>query len=161
MDRDLIEPYAAGGEKLAMAIRGLKREDLMWVPPPDAGVGRWSIQQLVVHLADSDLVGTDRMKRVIAEDNPPLIAFDENKWTERLHYEEQDAEEAAKLFELNRKAMVRVLRKLPDAAFERRGTHSERGPLTLAQIVRMMTGHLDHHLKFVTDKREKMGKIMW
>ena len=61
MDRELIEHYAGGGEKLALAIRGLTREDLLCVPPADANVGRWSIQQVVIHCMDSDLVSADRL----------------------------------------------------------------------------------------------------
>ena len=80
MDPKLIEHYAAGGEKLSMAIRGLTREDLLCLPPADANVGKWSIQQVVIHCMDSDLIATDRIKRMIAEDNPTLIGYDENKF---------------------------------------------------------------------------------
>src|SRR5215204_4746950 len=94
MDRELIEHYSGGGEKLALAIRGLTREDLLCVPPADANVGRWSIQQVVVHCMDSDLVSADRMKRMIAEDNPTLIGYDENKFAQNLFMDEQSAEDA-------------------------------------------------------------------
>ena len=161
MDRELIERYAAGGEKLAQSVRGLTREDMLCAPPPDAKVGRWSIQQLVMHVLDSDLVMADRMKRVIAEDNPPLLAFDETKWTERLHYEEQDVSEAIQLVDLNRRVIARVLRKLPDGDFARRGTHSEAGPKTLEQLVEGAVRHMDHHVQFVHDKRAHWGKEMW
>ena len=69
-------PICHGGQKLADAVRGLRREDLQAHPVP----GKWSIQQVVIHLMDSDLVTTDRMKRVIAEDNPTLLAYDEEKF---------------------------------------------------------------------------------
>jgi len=157
MDRSFIEEYERGSEKLAMAIRGLQREDLMAFPK----AGTWSIQQIAVHLADAELVIADRMKRVITEDNPTLLAFDENKWVKNLAYDEQSAEVAARTIELVRKQMSRVLRSLPDAAFDRRGNHNERGPLTLRQLVEGASKHLDHHLKFVNDKREMLGKNMW
>ena len=54
-----------------------------------------------------------------------------------------------------------VLKALPDEAFRRVGVHSENGELTLERIVRTAVGHLDHHLKFLYDKREKLGKILW
>src|SRR3954453_21257056 len=99
MNRELLDIYEDGGRKLAKGIEHLDRNDLIAVPIP----GKWSIQQLVVHLADSDLVIADRMKRVIAEDNPSLLAFDENKWVERLHYELQSAQDAAAMVALNRR----------------------------------------------------------
>ena len=80
MNNELIDAYAAGADKLAMAIRGLSVEDLAWKPPADAKVGKWSIQQIIVHMADSEAVHADRMKRVIAEENPQLLAYDENRW---------------------------------------------------------------------------------
>src|SRR5688500_1000132 len=103
MGPEFIEHYEAGGEKLALSIRGLTREDLLCLPPADANVGRWSIQQVVVHCMDSDLVSADRMKRMIAEENPTLIGYDENKFAQHLFYDEQPAEEAAAVVDAHRK----------------------------------------------------------
>jgi uncharacterized damage-inducible protein DinB len=161
MDRELIEQYAQAGEKLSMVIRGLTREDLLAAPDPDAGVGKWSIQQVVLHLSDCDLVFADRMKRVIAEDNPMLMEFSENHWAAALHYEEQSAEDAVKLLDLSRNQIALILRKLPDAAFKRSGTHSSAGKKTLLDLVSGAVRHFEHHLKFIHAKREKMGKEMW
>jgi uncharacterized damage-inducible protein DinB len=157
MNRDLIDSYEDGGRRLHKAIEHLDRNDLSAMPVP----GAWSIQQLVVHLADSDLVMADRMKRVIAEDRPQLLAFDENRWVTGLHYELQSAQDAADLFALNRRVLAGVLRVLPDAAFARAGVHSERGEMTLAAIVQLAVNHLEHHLKFLYEKREKLGKLLW
>lgn len=157
MDRGLIDQYVKGADDLRMAVRGLEREDLLARPVPES----WSIQEIVIHLADSDLVLADRMKRVIAEDNPPLIGFDETKFAKNLHYNDQSIDDAVNLFELNRRQMGRVLAKLPEAAFQRIGLHNERGPMTLADLLNGAVNHLRHHLKFIVDKREKLGKMMW
>jgi len=161
MDPKLIEKFAAGGEQLSMAIRGLTREDLLAVPAPDANVGKWSIQQVVIHCMDSDLIAVDRIKRMVAEENPSLIGYDENKFVQNLFYDEQDAEIAVQLVDLNRKQFARVLRKLPDAALQRKGTHNERGPLTAGKYIQSTIEHLDHHLTFIHAKRANMGKEMW
>jgi hypothetical protein len=157
MDRSLIEQYEKGGDDLRMAVRGLRREDLLAYPVP----GTWSIQEIVIHLMDSDLILADRMKRVIAEDNPALIGFDEGKFVRNLFYNEQSADDAVTIFDLNRQNFSRVLKKLPEAAFNRIGTHNERGLLTLAAMLEMSVKHLKHHLGFIVDKREKLGKLMW
>ena len=162
MDRELIEHYARGGEKLALAVRGLTREDLLAPPPADdPNVGKWTIQQVVMHLADCEAVHADRIKRVIAEDNPTLLAFDENKWASALHYESQSAEDAVTLVELTRGQLGNVLRQLPAPAFERTGTHSVSGRKTLLDLVQGAVDHLEHHVRFIHRKREKMGKEMW
>ncbi|MEI8194638.1 MAG: DinB family protein, partial [Phycisphaerae bacterium] len=66
MIKDMIEEYLRGGGKLGDAIQGLAPADFQATPVP----GAWSIQQIVLHLMDSDLVASDRMKRIIAEENP-------------------------------------------------------------------------------------------
>ena len=157
MDRSLIETYAAGGEKLALAIRGLTREDMTCFPIP----GTWSILQVVVHLMDSDLIGADRMKRIAAEDNPTLIGYDETRFIERLFPHDQDPNACVQIFDLNRKAFAKILRKLPDDVFKRSGTHNEVGVVSLGKMIAKYVEHLEHHLKFIHDKRAKMGKEMW
>ena len=161
MNQELIEHYTAGGEKLSLAIRGLTREDLLCAPPADANVGRWSIQQVVVHCMDSDLVATDRIKRMIAEDNPQLIGYDENKFVQNLFYEEQPAEAAVQILDLNRKLFANVLRKLPASVWERKGTHNERGVVTAGKYLKSTVEHLDHHINFIHKKRAHWGKEMW
>ena len=161
MEPKLIEHYAAGGEKLSLAIRGLTREDLVAVPAADANVGRWSIQQVVIHCMDSDLIATDRIKRMIAEDNPTLIGYDENKFVQNLFYHDQPAEQAVQILDLNRKLFAEVLRRLPAGALQRKGNHNERGAVTVGGYLKSTVDHLDHHLGFIHKKRAHMGKEMW
>ncbi len=157
MDRTFIDNYEKAARHLRDAIQGLQPEDLLAFPVP----GTWSIQQIVLHLADTELVMAERMKRVIAEEKPALQSFDENKWSQNLHYHDQSAQDAATMVELTRKQMARVLRQLPDDAFDRIGTHNQAGPQRLREIIERATRHLDHHLKFILDKREKLGRILW
>ncbi|CAN5634009.1 hypothetical protein BH09PLA1_BH09PLA1_06560 [soil metagenome] len=159
---DLIDHYAHGGEKLSLAIRGLTLEDMQIAPPPEQPkLGKWTIQQVVIHLLDSDLISTDRLKRMIAEDNPTLIGYDETKFAEKLFYNEQSPEDAVTIISLNRKVFAGVLRRLPDSAFDRPGMHSERGNVTAGNQLKLYTDHLEHHLAFIHAKRAAMGKEMW
>jgi hypothetical protein len=161
MNRDLIDHYANGGEKLALAVRGLTREDLLCAPDAKWNAGRWTIQQVIIHCMDSELVSADRLKRMIAEENPTLIGYDENKYVASLFYDEQDAEAAVAIIDLNRKLFAAAMRKLPAAAWERKGTHSERGGITVGGYLKSTVDHLDHHIKFIHAKRAAMGKEMW
>ena len=154
IDRSLIEEYARGGPRLGEAIASLSREELNAFPVP----GTWSIQQIVLHLLDSDLIGADRMKRVIAEEQPNLIGFDESAFARNLFYADLDAGLACELFAGNRTLTVEILRRLPEAAFARTGVHNERGPLTLADLLEAYVGHLEHHLGFIRQKRALLGK---
>jgi len=159
---DLIEHYARGGEKLSLAIRGLTRDDMLQNPPADKPeLGKWTIQQVVCHLQDSELVYTDRMKRMIAEPNPTLLAYDENLWVKNLNYGDQSPEDAVALVEISRRQLGRILSKLPNDAFARTGNHTETGRKSLLDLIAGANKHLDHHLKFIHAKRAAMGKEMW
>ena len=154
IDSSMIDQFERGGEKLRAAIAGLSRDDLLAFPVP----GTWSIQQIVIHLMDSELVGIDRMKRIIAEENPLLIGYDETKFSQRLHYDQQSADVAVTMVDLSRREFSKVLRKLPEETFSRTGVHNEVGRVTLGEMVKKYVHHLDHHLKFVHEKRAKLGK---
>lgn len=153
MSLEIVERYAAGGPLLSYAAQGLTREQEQARPGP----GTWSIAELVVHLLDCDLVYADRMKYIIAEENPTLLAFDENGWITALDAQNMPVEEAVNLLVANRHWMTRILRKLPESAFARSGMHTERGRLTLADCVVTMANHIDHHLKFLYGKRANLG----
>jgi uncharacterized damage-inducible protein DinB len=149
----LIDRFAGGGALLVYAVADLTTELERARPGP----GAWSIAELVGHLVDSDLVGCDRMKRVIAEDNPTLLAYDETAWVARLRSDEMPIEEGVNLFVANRHWMARVLRGCAPADFARAGHHSERGRETLAELLSDYISHLDYHLRFLYGKRANLG----
>lgn len=153
MSAEILERYAAGGSLLAYAASGLTPQQEQARPGP----GAWSISELVVHLVDSDLVGIDRMKRVIAEENPTLYAYDENAWIARLGAQEMPIEEAVNLFAANRHWMSKILRRCAPDDFARAGMHTEAGRKTLAELLVGYCNHLDHHLKFLYAKRGNLG----
>jgi uncharacterized damage-inducible protein DinB len=153
-DRAMIDAYADGAGRVREAIVGLSADELNAFPVP----GTWSIQQIVLHLMDSDLIASDRMKRVVAEENPAIIGYDETAFANRLRYDKLDPHVAADIFQKNRQMTAVILRDLPDEAFDRIGTHNEAGPLTLAALVETYVNHLAHHLKFLDQKRKLLSK---
>lgn len=160
MDRSTIDKYVSGTQTLAQSVAGLTDSQLRWIPPANAGadVGKWTTQQVVAHIADGETAFVDRIKRIVAMDEPPLLAWDENKYAARLHYETQSVPDAVSIIELNRRQLANVLRVLPDADFQRVGVHSERGRQTLETVLGFAIWHLDHHRKFIDAKRSLMGK---
>ncbi len=150
----MIEEYVACGPKLRRAVAGLSPEDLTARPGP----GQWSILELVIHLTDSDCIAIDRMKRMLTEDNPSLLYADETAYVDTLCTHDQSLEDALTLFEVGRRQFARVLRKLPDEAFQRHGTHNRRGRVAVGEMVEDYIEHVDYHLKFLFDKRARLGK---
>ena len=149
-----IAEFERGGEKLRESIKGLSREQLIAYPIP----GTWSIQQIVIHLQDSDGIGIDRMKRIAAEEMPLLIGYNETKFANTLAYDDQSIEDAVTIFDLSRKQFARVLRKLPADAYNRVGIHNEIGKVPLGIQLKKYIEHFEHHLKFIAQKRKLIEK---
>lgn len=159
MMSDLIDRYERGADLAHRIIDGLSSVELH-APPPQGAPGAWTLQQIVIHLWDSDLIGVHRMRRVIAEDLPLLIGYDENRFVARLDYEHADARLAADAYRLNRMMLVPRLRSLRSEDFDRAGIHNEHGRVTLAEFVRSYADHSEHHARFAAEKRRLMGKPM-
>ena len=149
----MIDAYLAGPATLRAAVGGLSREQLVARPV----AGKWSTLEVVCHLADFDPILADRMKRVIAEDRPPLLGADEQRFAAALAYHQRDLEEELALIEQTRAQLARILRTLPDEALGRVGVHNERGELTLERLLTTATNHLPHHVRFIHEKRQALG----
>jgi uncharacterized damage-inducible protein DinB len=149
----LIEQYVGGSSILRQAVAGMTREQVLARPI----AGKWSTLEVVVHLADFEIVYVDRITAIIAEDQPQLPGRDEQKYAARLAYHERDLEEELKLVEVCRSRVARILRKLSNSDLTRRGIHTEAGPLTLQQMIERATGHVQHHVQFIHEKRKALG----
>lgn len=149
----LLESYLGGPGMLRQALTGMSPEQALSRPVP----GRWSTLEVVCHLADFEPVFADRMKRVIALDQPDLLGADENRFAAALAYHDRDIEEELAIIDKTRSQMARILGKLPAEALFRVGIHNERGPRTLEQLLESAINHIQHHVKFIREKRKALG----
>ena len=145
----LIEEFERGAGIVAEAVRGMSGEDLRKRPV----AGKWSTLEVVCHLADFEIVGADRVKRVIAEDRPTLPDGDENAFAARLAYHKREIEDELQVIAGIRAQVTRILKSLAEEDFSRVGNHTAAGPLTLEQLVERMAKHVRHHVKFIEEKR--------
>jgi len=150
----LLERYRRGPEVLAMVLTGVFGEEEDFVPAP----GKWSPRQIVAHLADAELVGAHRMRQVIAEDNPTLIAYDQDAWTRNLDYARRKPKQSLEAFRRIRAENYELLKELPESAFERTGNHSENGPMTLRRLLEGYAGHAESHARQLQQIREEYKK---
>jgi hypothetical protein len=97
------------------------------------------------------------MKRVIAVSEPTFFGGDPDVFAARLAYEHRDIGEELQLIEAVRRQMARILRSLAQGDFQRIGHHLEDGPLTLETLLRRITEHIPHHVRFIKEKRESLG----
>ena len=152
--RDLIKAYGVDAAKLREAVKGLSDADLKARPV----AGKWSSLEVLVHLADAELAFADRIKRILAMEKPQLLAWPENDYIAKLHYHGQTAEDTLRFIESLRANLKRVLDKTTDAELNRTGLHNERGEQSVVDVLSYAVWHLNHHLKFIEDKRKALGK---
>lgn len=141
--------YADGPRLLREAVAGLNDAQLRRPAPP----GKWSVLEVVAHLADFEIVFADRLTRVLAEDRPALPTGDENLYAVRLAYGSRNLMLELDLIESLRRHTAAILATAGAADFERCGIHSADGPLTLAELLRRIANHLPHHVRFIHEKR--------
>lgn len=149
----LLQQYERGAELLQAAV-GRARED-QWFLHPVAD--KWSIQEVVCHLADFEPIYADRMKRVLVEENPAMFGGDPDVFAAGLHYEHRNLHEELELIAVVRKQMARILRQTDIEDFQRTGVHSESGPLTLETLLERITLHIPHHIRFIDEKIAAMS----
>jgi len=150
----LIEQYLAGPSLLRRVLDGMTREQLLARPIP----GKWSTLEVVCHLADYEPIYADRMKRVIALNEPELLKDDPGLFAKRFAYDQRDAEEELVLIDSTRKQMARILGALKPEDFHRKGGHSRDGALTLEILLQRITAHIPHHVRFIEEKKRAMDK---
>jgi uncharacterized damage-inducible protein DinB len=129
--------------ELRTAIEGLSDQQLRLPERP----GKWSIGQVLQHLADSDLVWGWRLRLILAQDRPTLTGYDQDLWAERLRYDECDPSEALEQFVVLRRSNVRLVERASVQDLQRVGVHSERGEESLEHLRRLYAGHDLLHLR--------------
>jgi uncharacterized damage-inducible protein DinB len=103
--------------------------------------GKWSVTDVLQHLADSELVWGFRLRMTLAHERPPLMGYDQDLWASRLHYREADHQQALKQFMVLRESNLNLLDRASKDDLQRVAVHAERGEQTLEEMVRLCAGH--------------------
>ncbi len=142
-DRHPVDVLRATAGRLDASLRGLTDED---VRRPEAP-GKWSVCQVLRHLADCEVVWGWRIRLVLAQDRPTLTGFDQDAWAERLRYNEADPVAALKEFRVVRDGNLRLVDNLSSEDLQRVGVHVERGEQSLETMLKLQAGHDLAHLR--------------
>ena len=103
--------------------------------------GKWSVVEVIQHLADSDLVAGFRIRMVLSEERPLLQGYDQDRWASELRYREVPLALAVDQLRSLRAANLHLWKQLTPQQLERVGLHAERGPESVGHILRLMGGH--------------------
>lgn len=138
----LIERYKQGYDMVAEVVGSLGDADLDAHPEG----GGWSPREIVHHLADSELMGAVRLRRLLTEDHPPIQGYDQEELSHKLQYDRPIASSLA-VFRATRVANAELLERMSDDAWAREGIHSERGRYTVDDWLEIYSGHLFTHVE--------------
>jgi GNAT superfamily N-acetyltransferase/uncharacterized damage-inducible protein DinB len=149
----LVADYEAGPDLLQAAVAGMTRDQLLARPV----ASRWSTLEVVCHVCDSEQFFADRLKRTLAMSRPLLLGADPEHYPTAVRYHDRDVEEELALVTLTRRQVARVLKRVPEGAWQRTAVHNEGGLVTLRQLVLHATRHLKHHVAFIAEKRQALA----
>jgi uncharacterized damage-inducible protein DinB len=128
--------------KLAAIIKRLNKKQLTRHPAP----GKWSIAEIIAHLADAELVIGYRLRLILASKNPEIQAFDQDAWAATFNYGRSDTKTSLETFRVLRESNLRLLTSVKRSLWQNYGQHQERGKETVEHIVKLIAGHDLNHL---------------
>lgn len=137
-----LKIQAATPKKLERLLGRATASKLRKRPAP----GKWSIAEIVAHLADTEIVGAWRMRLILGAPGSPVTAFDQDSWVIALHYDKRDPRKAMEQFRVVRETNLALLKTLTPEQWKHFGLHSERGEESIEHIVRMFAGHDLNHI---------------
>jgi len=140
--QDALKILAATSRKLDRLLKGVPAAKLRKRPAP----GKWSVVEILAHLADSELARGWRMRQILSAPGTTLQAFDQDAWAASCHYEKRDPRKSLALFHALRETDLALLKSLSPDQWKCHGMHAERGVETIEHICRMNAGHDLNHL---------------
>ena len=147
--KTLIAQYKDGVAKVREALAGASDAELDARPAPD----KWTAREIVHHLADSEMTSAIRLRRLIAEDKPVIVGYDQEEFTRRLHYD-RPIEASMRAFAAARETTGELLDRLSDAEWAREGTHSESGPYSVLIWLDIYAKHAHGHADQIRRARQ-------
>jgi hypothetical protein len=148
-----ISVLAATENQLRQLATGLTAEQLARREAP----GKWSINHVLRHLADSEIVWGWRMRMVLAHDRPPITGYDQDAWADRLGYGQADARESIEEFGVLRRGNLRLLKRASADDMKRVGVHAERGEESIEHMMKLYAGHDRLHINQIERIRANIG----
>jgi uncharacterized damage-inducible protein DinB len=151
--RDCIATIEETPARLRAAVAGLNDEQLATPYRP----GGWSVKQVVHHVPDSHLNSYVRFKLALTQDQPTIIAYDENVWANLDDARDAPIDVSLDLLESLHQRWVLFLRSLKGDDFKRTFNHPELGVVSVDRNLALYAWHGPHHVAHITSLRERMG----
>ena len=137
-----LTALAAPPGKLLRLTRRLTREELLRRPAS----GKWSIHEIVCHLADAEVANAWRYRKVFAEDEFALTTWDQDRWAAAHNYRRQDLRQVLEQLRTLRARNVALMKLVGRKAWSRTAIHPTLGPLSAEQIFTHQIHHGANHV---------------
>ena len=112
--------------------------------------GKWTPNEVIGHLTDSEWVYGYRLRLILCEDNPTILGTSQDLWVAALRHNQREPSEFVEIFGTLREFNLAVWRRTSPADLERTGEHNERGSESLSVMLRLLAGHDLSHLDQIT-----------
>jgi len=132
-------------ETAALLRRSRDRADFAYAP------GKWTLKQVVGHLADVERVMAYRALWIARNDMTPLPGFDENAWVDNARFGARSLDDLLEEFEITRASTVQLASHLDAEEFARRGT-SNGNPMSVRALFYIIAGHERHHVALFRER---------
>jgi len=151
--KKLVELYSGGYAAVAEALLKITPEELDFKPDPT----RWSVREIVHHLADSEMTAAVRLRLLVAQDRPTLHGYNQDEFARRLYYD-RPHEISLELFHLARRSTSEILERLTPAEWVRESTHTEVGPYSVESWLKTYSEHAHKHARQIRVVRDAAVK---
>ncbi|HEU5431358.1 MAG TPA: DinB family protein [Thermomicrobiales bacterium] len=148
----LLETYRTAPARLAAAIDTLRPEEIDGRPSAED----WTVREIVHHLADAEIISAARLRAILHEDNPSLVAFDEAGYARRFDYGERPFAGALALLTTVRQSNVEIMERMAPDEWERAGDHPEYGRYTIARLLETHAPHAPAHIRQIEANRDAL-----
>lgn len=138
-----VKVQAATASRIERLVKKAPRARLMKRPES----GKWSVAEVLAHLADAEIVIGYRMRSILGAPGTPIPAFDQDKWAEAENYAKRDPQLSLRVFRAVREANLSLLKSLKPEQWKQFGVHAERGEESIERITQMCAGHDINHLR--------------
>ena len=140
--KEKIESYSKAFDKLTDALKKFPQEMWFYKPAP----GKWSIHEIIIHIADSEAHSYCRARKFIVEPGSAIMAYAQDEWAKKLDYHSQSTSEALELFRILRRNTYNIIKDLPDEVWANTIDHPENGRMTMDDWLNIYEEHIPVHI---------------
>lgn len=143
MSQLIVKSYIGNCTEFEKIVRSIGANDLSRIPKE----GEWSAAYLIHHMADADMHFATRFLHILTVNKPAIVSFDEDVYPDRLKYASRDAHDSlASIIGLH-KVIANILSLVDDSDWNRVGIHSEKGEVSLAEVLTLANNHTKSHVE--------------